>query len=144
MAIQAKKIVMVFGVFDGIHDGHRNLFEQARKYGDELVAVVCRDEMTTQLKGKLPKFSESERVATLKKDALIANAVLGDEYLSSYNILFQLKPNAICLGYDQQTLADDIVPWLKQQKLDIQVIRLKPYQPEMLHSSLLNQGWFGF
>lgn len=35
--------VMVFGVFDGLHPGHRAFLRQARKKGDKLIVVVARD-----------------------------------------------------------------------------------------------------
>ena len=38
------KRVLIFGTFDGIHEGHLNLFKQAKKYGDYLIVVVGRDE----------------------------------------------------------------------------------------------------
>jgi len=36
------KRVMVFGVFDGLHEGHKSFLRQARKYGGELRAVVAQ------------------------------------------------------------------------------------------------------
>lgn len=38
------KKVLIFGSFDSLHKGHLNLFKQARKHGDKLIAVVARDE----------------------------------------------------------------------------------------------------
>ena len=59
--------VMVFGSFDPLHDGHRSLFRQARKHGDELVVVVARDVNIARLKGhaaraKIGRASCRERV----------------------------------------------------------------------------------
>jgi len=39
------KKVMVFGTFDGIHEGAFGSFLAAKKYGDYLVVVVARDKM---------------------------------------------------------------------------------------------------
>ena len=45
---------MVFGVFDGLHEGHKYLLTEAAKLCDELVVVVTLDEAVATLKGHLP------------------------------------------------------------------------------------------
>ena len=44
--------VALFGTFDGVHDGHRDLFRQARKYGGRLSVIIARDWTVRQLKHK--------------------------------------------------------------------------------------------
>jgi len=34
---------MVFGVFDGLHEGHLFFLDEAQKYGDNLIIVVASD-----------------------------------------------------------------------------------------------------
>jgi len=51
-----KKKVLVFGTFDGLHEGHKNFFKQAREFGDFLVVVVGRDSTIVKTKGRPPKF----------------------------------------------------------------------------------------
>ena len=41
---------MLFGTFDGLHEGHFDLFRQAKKYGDYLVVVVARDVNVKKIK----------------------------------------------------------------------------------------------
>ena len=55
------KTVMVFGTFDILHLGHIDLFLQAKKYAEHLIAVVARDERAKKIKGKAPIHSEEER-----------------------------------------------------------------------------------
>ena len=98
------KKVAVFGIFDGVHDGHRDLFKQARGLGDELIVIVGRDKIAEQLKGKRPKYSETERVEMLKKEPLVSDAILGDKELSTYSVLVRSNPDVVCLWYDQQEL----------------------------------------
>lgn len=135
---------MVFGIFDGVHDGHRDLFRQALRQAQgkpkqkvELVVIVGRDETALKLKGKKPKYSETERVAMLKKEPLVDSAILGDTELSIYTVLVQCNPDIVCLGYDQQALAEDLKQWLTKEKKRIPIRVLKPYKPELFHSSLL-------
>jgi FAD synthetase len=128
-----KKRVVVFGIFDGVHDGHRDMFRQALEYGDELVVIVGRDEVALELKGKRPKYGEGERVAFVKAERLVSDAVLGDDEQSSYAALESLKPNIICLGYDQDALEED----LQTKSGGVPTYRLKPYKPDALHNSKL-------
>jgi len=129
--------VAVFGIFDGIHDGHRNFFRQAREFGDELIVIVGRDAICEQLKEKKPKYSEGERVRHVREEELIDKAILGDDRLSVYKVLEAVKPDVICLGYDQEALGGDVQKWLEKNQKTIEIHYLKPYKPDSHHSSLL-------
>ena len=63
--IMPNKKVVIFGVFDGIHEGHLAFIKEAKKQGNNLVAIVARDEMVQKLKGKIPKYNEVERINSL-------------------------------------------------------------------------------
>ncbi|MBI2098731.1 MAG: adenylyltransferase/cytidyltransferase family protein [Candidatus Wildermuthbacteria bacterium] len=137
------KRVIIFGIFDGVHDGHRDLFRQARELGDELVVIVGRDEIAEKLKGKKPKYAEDERIRLVQREPLVDNAILGDRELSAYTMLEQCNPDVVCLGYDQDELEEDLRRWLalrlaqgKQDK-SIQIYRAKPYRESTFHSSLI-------
>ena len=132
-----EKRVVVFGIFDGVHDGHRDFFQQARDYGDELIVIVGRDKISELLKKKVPKHSETERIDLIAKEELVDSAVLGDEKLSTYGVLSSLSPEVICLGYDQQKLGEDLQNWIQKNKKQIQIHYLKSYRNNTLHNSLL-------
>jgi len=136
MVRQGKRVV-VFGIFDGVHEGHRDFFRQAKEFEGELVVVVGRDNTALRLKNKKPKYSENERLKMVFQEKFIDKAVLGDEELSSYHIVEKLKPDIICLGYDQHALQQDLQKWMVANKKEISVVTLKPYKQEILHSSLL-------
>ena|SRR3989344_2137501 len=130
-----KKRAIIFGVFDGIHDGHRDLFRQAKEYAEELVAIVGRDSASVQWKGKKPRHSEQERLSLVLNEELVDHAVLGDEEQSTYRVLRELQPDVICLGYDQEALAGDLKPWLQSNGKSTPLILLKPFKPETYHNS---------
>ncbi len=46
-------VALVSGVFDLVHVGHLNLFEEARKYGDALAVAVPTDEQVRENKDPL-------------------------------------------------------------------------------------------
>lgn len=153
ISMESKKRVVVFGIFDGVHDGHRDLFRQALRLASlaqafdseaqarrgkpaELVVIVGRDEIATRLKGKKPKYSETERVEMLKREPLVDDAILGDRELSTYTVLVQCNPDIVCLGYDQQVLEKDLREWMVERDKQIKLYRAKPYQEHALHNSL--------
>lgn len=137
---------MVFGTFDGIHAGHLDLFRQAKEYGDPstgsgqayLIVVVGRDVNIEKIKGYLPKNSEIERFKEVQKNKLVNEALLGNKE-DPYKIIEQIKPDIICLGYDQKYFAEDLEKELKNRGLDIKIFRMKPFEPEKYHSSIINK-----
>lgn len=137
--MRKKKRVVVFGIFDGVHEGHRSLFRQAKERGDELIVIVGRDSASLKWKGKESRYSEQERLTLVLKEQYVDNAVLGDQEQSTYKVLKSLNPDLICLGYDQAMLLKDLKLWLEQEKRIIPCVVLKPYRGSVLHTSLLRK-----
>jgi FAD synthetase len=133
--MRKRKRVVVFGIFDGIHDGHRDLFRQAKEQGDELVVIVGRDSASLRWKRKKPKYSQETRLSLVSREVQVDQAVLGDEEQSTYRVLGELQPDVICLGYDQEALAGDLESWLQSNGKSTPLILLKPFGPETFHNS---------
>ncbi len=132
--------VLVFGTFDGLHEGHKNFFRQAKEFGDFLVVVVGRDSTVEKIKKRPPKFTEQERLAEVQKNELVDEARLGNEGSDPYKVIEEIKPDSICLGYDQTHFTDKLAIELPKRGLGhITVERLKAFEPEKYHSSILNQ-----
>ncbi len=133
--------VLVFGAFDGLHEGHMDFFRQAKKYGDCLVVVVGRDSTVQRVKNRLPKFNEQERLKSILTNSheLVSEARLGNEGNNPYKIIEEIKPDIICLGYDQTHFTEKLEQRIKEFGLNIEIKRLKPYRPEQFHSSILNR-----
>ncbi|MBI2113340.1 MAG: FAD-binding protein [Candidatus Wildermuthbacteria bacterium] len=129
--------VAIFGVFDGVHKGHRDFLRQAKSHGDTLVAIVGRDAVVEKIKSKTPRFSQEQRMDFLRAEKLADTVVLGDEELSSYRVLDQARPDVLCLGYDQESLEKDIREWMKKKGISLPIVRLHPYWPGAYHTSLL-------
>lgn len=127
--------VMVFGSFDPLHDGHRSLFRQARKHGDELVVVVARDVNIARLKGHAARASEQERLARVEAEPLVDTALMGDEKDFFKNIVAQL-PDVLILGYDQTTFTDEeLREKLAKRGLNPEIKRAVAFKPEENKSS---------
>lgn len=91
--------VMATGVFDLLHPGHIQYLSEAKKLGDELVVVVARDTTAERFKHRpiLPEAQRLQMVAALKP---VDRAMLGNEG-NIYEILTEIRPDVIALGYDQ-------------------------------------------
>ena len=149
------KKVLVFGTFDGLHEGHLDFFRQALRVASlpqgklqnfkesYLIVVVARDSTVERVKKRLPKFNEQERLKKVQECGLVAEARLGNvaapgEKFDPYKVIEEVKPDIICLGYDQTHFVDTLAEELPKRGLKIEIKRLKPYKPEQFHSSLLN------
>ena len=139
------KKVLVFGTFDGLHEGHKNFFRQALRVAqgklDEkpyLVVVVGRDSTVLKTKKRLPKINEKDRLKTVQERGLVDEARLGNEGSDPYKVIEEVKPDVICLGYDQTHFVDKLADKIKEMGLKIDIIRLKAYKPEQFHSSIIN------
>ncbi|MDO8530354.1 MAG: adenylyltransferase/cytidyltransferase family protein [bacterium] len=149
--------VLVFGTFDGLHEGHKDFFRQAKEFGDpeinssnlngasHLVVVVGRDSTIVKTKGRPPKFNEQERLKAVQGCESVDEARLGNEApvggkLDPYKVVEEITPDVICLGYDQTFFADKLAEELPKRGLShIKIHRLEAFQPEKYKSSLLNK-----
>ena len=126
------KKIMVFGTFDKLHKGHLYLFEQAKKYGDYLIAVIARDVTVEKVKKKLPRENENVRLKNVKKAKNINKAVLGGTG-NKYDVIRKYMPQIICLGYDQKFFTENI----SKEFPDIKIYRIGAYKPQIYKSSSL-------
>lgn len=129
--------VLVFGVFDGLHPGHRSFLRQARSEGDRLIAAVARDSVVERLKGRRPEAGEGERMRALLESGLVDGACLGDEEPGTYAIVDRIEPGVICLGHDQDALKADLERWLCRRGRNLRLITLSAYRPDLYKSSKL-------
>ncbi|MFA6355440.1 MAG: adenylyltransferase/cytidyltransferase family protein [Candidatus Paceibacterota bacterium] len=135
------KKILIFGVFDGIHDGHRHFISEAKTYGDHLVAIVARDSVVKELKGELPKETEVERIGGLLKIPEIDLVLLGDPHIGTYNVLKEVRPDIIFLGYDQEKLKKDLDKKIKNKELnEMQIVIGSSHKGDELHSSILKKN----
>ena len=128
------KTVMCAGTFDIIHLGHLYYFSEARKYGDKLVVVVARDDTSEAFKGKKPTNNERTRLDNVRALEIVDRAVLG-HHGDIFRIIEEIKPDVICLGYDQKVQKQQLDDELKKRSLKAEVIRIGSYMPNVYKSS---------
>ena len=129
---------MVFGTFDILHPGHKYLFKEAKKHGDYLIAVIARDKTVKQVKGRCPDNDENKRLSNISK--FVDKAVLGS-LDSKTKVIEELRPDVICLGYDQDNFVDELNGLIKDYSLNIPIIRLKPFKEHIYKGSLLRKSF---
>lgn len=129
---------LIFGAFDGLHDGHKAMLAEARTHAKRIVIVLPSDAAILSLKGKNARLSWKERAKALWQSELVDDVVRGDEILGTYNSIDLVKPDVIFVGYDQKELADNLAAYLKSDGSSIPIVTLSAYKPDRYKSSLLN------
>lgn len=130
--------VLVFGTFDIFHPGHLSFLRQARRHGDRLYAVVARDRTVLAVKKRLPIQAESERLASVKASGLVDEARLGN-LGDKYSAIKKIRPQVICLGYDQAYLTSNLAEKLASLDIEAEIIKLRPYRPDIYKSSKIRK-----
>lgn len=131
------KKVLVFGTFDGLHEGHMKFLEQARAHGDYIIGVVARDSNVRKAKGAGAVNSEAKRLKQLKRH--VDAAILGERKVT-YGLIKRLKPDVICIGYDQRPTVSEARKILKKIGMEeIELRKMKPYKPRVYKSKILNK-----
>ena len=132
------KLVMCAGTFDIVHPGHLYFFSEAKKLGDKLIVVVARDETSERMKGKKPVHNEKERLEAVRSLEIVNQAVLGRSG-SIFDIVEEIKPDVICLGYDQKVLKQDLEDELKKRNIKADVVRIGSCMPHLYKSSKISK-----
>ena len=114
--------VMASGVFDLLHSGHLHFLEEARKLGDELVVVVATDKTVRERKHE-PITGQDMRLKMVAALRPVDLAVLGHEG-DMFEIVAELKPDIIALGFDQVHDEVAIETELAKRGVPARVVRL--------------------
>ncbi len=130
--------VLCCGTFDYLHPGHEYFLRQAASLGDELVVVVARDENVNRIKGHYPDHREEERRANVASLGIADWVQLGYEGQNLLQVVGDITPDIIALGYDQRCPPD-----LAARFPQCRVVVLDALQPERYKSSFIRQRHLG-
>ena len=100
--------VMAVGIFDLLHAGHLHYVEQAKSLGEELVVVIAHDETVRKQKHE-PVTGQDLRRRMVEGLNPVDQAIIGNPPgVPIFEILKQIDPDLIALGYDQKHSIDAI------------------------------------
>lgn len=118
-----KKIVLCHGVFDLLHVGHINHFQEAKGYGDIVIVSVTSDKFVNKGPNR-PAFSEQNRVKALSALKVVDYVVLNN-FPTALKIIKELKPNIYCKGQDYKSNENDVTGEIKNEINAVKKIRGK-------------------
>ena len=133
-----RKIVLATGAFDLIHLGHVRFLQESKRRGGpraRLVVVVARDKTVEERKGHKPILPEDQRRELVASLRAVDKAILGHERLDMLGILREVKPDIICVGYDQREIKASVVKILREERIRIRVVKIQRLGPDGLNSS---------
>jgi FAD synthetase len=100
--------------------------KEAKKLGDTLAVVVATDATVRRLKHE-PVNPEEIRLNLIKELKIVDKAYLGHED-DMYEIVEEIKPDIIALGFDQIHDENKIKSELKKRKINAKVERLSEFK----------------
>jgi FAD synthetase len=130
--------VLATGVFDLLHLGHLRFLEESKKKGgpgSKLVVVVARDKTVLRRKGRGPVVPEDQRRELVSALRVVDRAILGREEIDLLGILREIKPNIVCVGYDQDEIRVAVARIVKREALPVRVVRIRRFGPVGYNSS---------
>jgi len=130
--------VLATGVFDLLHIGHLRFLEESKKTGgphSKLVVVVARDKTVRRRKGKGPIVPEDQRRELVAALRVVDRAILGREEIDLLGILIEVKPDIVCVGYDQDAIRVAVTGLVRREELPVRVVRIRRFGPLGFNSS---------
>jgi FAD synthetase len=133
------KKVVATGTFDGIHEGHKYFLREAKKLGDWLGVVIALDSTVETIKGRPPRNSQNKRHTDIEALGIADVVIFGYEG-DKYQVMVELDPDVIALGYDQKAFTGDLQNKLAERGVDAEIVRIEAFKPDTYKSSLLNKS----
>lgn len=128
------KKVIVWGKFDGLHEGHLQFLKNARELGDELYILVIPDSAVLENEKKKPEHTAEERRVALSRLDFVTEAFI-DSFDSGLLSILKLRPDIFAFGHDQKTRWEEqIQDYLSSKGLHPQDVHLGVYN-NGIHSS---------
>ena len=134
------KRVLAAGKFDILHLGHLAYLEQARELAGEngeLVVVIALDKTIEKERGAPPVFTQEQRRRLVEALGIVDKAVIGLDTEDHTEIVIQIRPDIVALGYDQYTDVDRLEKRIAERGLHTTIVRLEKKTADGLCSSTM-------
>jgi FAD synthetase len=136
----AGKRVLAAGKFDLLHLGHLAYLEQARELAGEdgeLIVIIALDKTIEKERGAPPVFPQEQRRRLVEALGIVDKAVIGLDTEDHTEIVIQIKPDIVALGYDQYTDIEKLETRIAERGLSTKVVRLEKKTADGLCSSTM-------
>lgn len=101
------RTVITFGTFDVFHVGHLRVLERAAALGDRLVVGVSADALNERKKGRLPVFSQSERLAIVAALKPVDEVFVEESLEAKRDYLVEHGADVLVMGDDWEGKFDE-------------------------------------
>lgn len=99
--------VITFGTFDVFHLGHLRLIERAAKLGGRLIVGVSTDSLNLKKKGRLPIYSEAERLAIISALRDVSEVFLEESLEQKGDYIQRYRADVLAMGDDWRGKFDE-------------------------------------
>ena len=127
------KIGMVFGVFDGLHPGHRFFLYEASRRSEKLIVVLASQKMIQFLKQHLPHSPYAKRADAIRNFDPKLTLIKSDDIPEKWTAIKKYSPEVVFIGHDQHALATAL------SKIPMPYEMIDSHFPKKYKSSLLHK-----
>lgn len=116
--------ILVTGFFDLLHPGHILFLKKASELGD-LYVSIGNDKNLRMQKGKLPIYTEQERLDMIKSIRYVKEAMIADgvSYYDFEEAIKVFKPDVFCINDDGDN--DEKKRVCKKYNVDYRVLMIR-------------------
>jgi choline-phosphate cytidylyltransferase len=100
--------VITFGTFDVFHVGHLRVIERAAALGDRLVVGVSADALNERKKGRLPVFSQQERLEIVGALRAVDQVFVEESLELKRDYILEHQADILVMGDDWAGKFDDL------------------------------------
>ena len=102
------RTVITFGTFDVFHVGHLRVLERAAALGDRLVVGVSADALNLRKKGRVPVFSERERIEIVSALRVVDEVFVEESLELKRDYVLEHGADVLVMGDDWAGKFDDL------------------------------------
>jgi len=118
-----KKVILVDGVFDPIHEGHIEYLNKASKLGDKLILNLASDNEVWEKRPDLGPFLTYNARKSILQNLKAVEKVVGFDTLEA---LKKIKPNIYVKGDDwKNKLPNEELEYCKKNRIKINYLNTK-------------------
>lgn len=100
--------VITFGTFDLFHIGHLNILNRASGLGQRLVVGVSSDRLNAHKKGRLPFYSQTDRMRIIQSLKCVDTVFLEQSLALKADYIERYRADILVMGSDWQGRFDHL------------------------------------